>query len=184
MTRGGRRAAPVFVSLWCAVASAVSVAEDLDALFRSLREAPSVEAAGQVEARIWALWSQSGDARVDALLAEGIVDMQAGELEAAADIFTLVVEAKPDFAEGWNKRATVLYLMDELDRSVADIQRTLALEPRHFGAISGMGLIFLERGDLAGALGAFEQVLAIHPRSRSARVHVERIRELLRPRAA
>jgi len=184
MTRGGRRAAPVVLWFWCALASAAGAAAELDALFRSLREAPSAEAAGRVEARIWALWSQSGDARVDALLAEGIVDMQAGELEAAADVFTQVIAAKPDFAEGWNKRATVRYLMDELDRSVADIERTVALEPRHFGAISGMGLIFLERGDLVGALGAFEQVLAIHPRSRSARVHVQRIRELLRPRAA
>ena len=74
--------------------------------------------------------------------------------------------------------------MDDLDRSVADIGRTLALEPRHFGAISGMGLIFLQRGDLAGALGAFEQVLELNPQSLSAREHVRRIRERLKGQAA
>ena len=80
----------------------------------------------------------------------------AGRLTAAIAEFGRVIEMAPDFAEGWNKRATAYYLNDELEASVADIQRTLVLEPRHFGALSGMGLIFLQSGDPRGALAAFE----------------------------
>jgi Flp pilus assembly protein TadD len=98
--------------------------------------------------------------------------MAEGEFKLAADWFGKVIQLAPDFAEGWNKRATAHYLADDLDASVRDIQKTLALEPRHFGALSGLGLIFMQRGDLAGALAAFEQVLVVHPNSAQARVHV------------
>jgi tetratricopeptide (TPR) repeat protein len=95
-------------------------------------------------------------------------------------IFDRVVTTLPDFAEGWNKRATVHYLNEDYTASVIDIERTLVLEPRHFGAISGMGLIFMARGDEAGALRAFEEVLKIHPHARGAKARVEELRKKLR----
>lgn len=159
-------------------------APELGQLFTELVGAVDEGQAAAVEQRIWRLWLQSGDASVDARLQRGIAAMQVGDLDQAVQHFTAVVERAPTFAEGWNKRATAHYLRHDLPASVADIERTLALEPRHFGAISGMGLIFLERGDLLGALDAFERVLAIHPRSHSAAVHVRRIRERLRGRSA
>jgi tetratricopeptide (TPR) repeat protein len=171
-------------ALLAAAAAADQRAPELDTLFAALHDADSVAEAVVVERRIWRLWIQSGDAGVDARLARGITAMNHGHLEAAIDHFSHVVERAPQFAEGWNKRATAFYLRDQLTASMADIERTLALEPRHFGAISGLGLIFLERGDLVAALEAFERVLQIHPRSRSARVQVRRIRERLRGRVA
>ena len=90
----------------------------------------------------------------------------------------------PDYAEGWNKRATVHYLKGDYSASVIDIERTLALEPRHFGAISGMGLIFMARGDEAGALKAFKEVLKIHPHARGAQFHVEELRKKLMSQGA
>ena len=109
--------------------------------------------------------------------------MDRGEFGDAVSVFTRLIELRPDYAEGWNKRATAYFLMREMENSVADIERTLALEPRHFGALSGMGLIFLSREDFHGALDAFRQVLKIYPRSISAHIHVERIEKLLQGRA-
>ena len=99
--------------------------------------------------------------------------------EDAIAIFGQITERAPGFAEGWNKRATAYYLNEDYVASVEDIRRTLALEPRHFGAISGMGLIFLSRGDQAGALAAFEAVVAIHPNSPGARARIEELRKRL-----
>lgn len=158
-------------------------AESLDRLFERLRDAPDTPSAERVEQRIWQAWLQSGDAAADALMQRGLQAMDRGDFGAAVTRFTALVELRPDYAEGWNKRATAYYLMGELERSVADIERTLALEPRHFGALSGMGLIFLAREDFNGALDAFRQVLEIHPRSLSARLHVERLEKLLKGRA-
>lgn len=170
--------------LFAGRAAADQRAPELDRLFAALRVAGSAAEAGAVEGQIWRLWASSGDPQVDALMRTGISAMESGLVQVAIERFSEVVERAPRFAEGWNKRATALYLDGDLAASMADIERTLALEPRHFGAISGMGLIFLRRGDLVGALGAFERVLEIHPRSPSARVHVRRIRERLRGRAA
>jgi tetratricopeptide (TPR) repeat protein len=110
--------------------------------------------------------------------------MTTQRFDDAITIFSQITESAPRFAEGWNKRATAYYLNDDLVASVEDIRRTLALEPRHFGAISGMGLIFLSRGDEAGALDAFEAVLAIHPHAHGTRERVEELRQLLRERGA
>ena len=108
--------------------------------------------------------------------------MNARRFRDAVERFSELIDAEPSFAEAWNKRATVYYLMDRYEDSVRDIERTLALEPRHFGAISGMGLIFLERADEVGALDAFEKVLEIHPYARGARFYVEQLRLRLRGR--
>ena len=156
----------------------------LPALFERMRStADPVEARG-AEAEIWRIWIESGRDDVDALMREGTVAMQEGRVVEAIGHFGRIVEMAPDFAEGWNKRATAYYLNGDLGESVRDIQRTLALEPRHFGAIAGMGLIFMRRGDPLGALDAFEAVLEIHPHSRGARYRVERLRRVLRGQGA
>ena len=149
-------------------------------LFAALAEAPDSVTAVPIEGAIWQIWLDGGDSTLNELMVQGIEAMNARRFRDAVGRFTALIHRAPAFAEAWNKRATVYYLMDRLEDSVRDIERTLALEPRHFGAISGMGLIFLQRGDEAGALGAFEKVLEIHPHARGARFYAERLRERLR----
>ncbi len=156
----------------------------LDGLFEVLATTSDMEAARAAEAEIWRIWIESGSEEIDALMVEGMVAMSTQRLEDAIALFGQITERAPEFAEGWNKRATAYYLNDDHVASVRDIQRTLVLEPRHFGAISGMGLIFLGRGDEAGALAAFEAVLAIHPGAPGARQRVEELRKRLRERGA
>ena len=156
----------------------------LDALFEVLETTSDMEAARAAEAEIWRIWIESGSEEIDVLMVEGVVAMSNQRFEDAIALFGQITARAPEFAEGWNKRATAYYLNDDHVASVRDIQRTLVLEPRHFGAISGMGLIFLSRGDEAGALAAFEAVLAIHPGAPGARQRVEELRKRLRERGA
>ena len=178
----------VALALGLMIAPSVVSADQSDArltpLFAQLKSESEPHTLAVVERHIWALWSESGRPEVDQALAVGARAMAEGEFKLAADWFGKVIQLAPDFAEGWNKRATAHYLADDLDASVRDIQKTLALEPRHFGALSGLGLIFMQRGDLAGALAAFEQVLVVHPNSAQARVHVRGLRHRLRHGAA
>ena len=153
--------------------------ERLPALFDSLLTAAGAEEASEVENNIWGIWTDSGREDVNRLMARGIQAMRDRQFDVALESFDEVVQLDPKFAEGWNKRATVYWLIDDLAASMEDIHRTLVLEPRHFGAIGGMGLIFLARGDPTGALQAFEEVLKINPRSRAAQIRVQRLRSLL-----
>ena len=152
----------------------------LGELFTALAELQDPDQAFSVEAAIWQIWLDGGDSTRNQLMTRGIRAMNARRFRDAVERFTELIAVAPEFAEAWNKRATVYYLMNRYEDSVRDIERTLALEPRHFGAISGMGLIFLELGDEVGALDAFEKVLEIHPHARGARFHVQRLRERLR----
>ncbi len=149
-------------------------------LFAELRTASTPRDAQALESRIWRIWIDSDQDEVDRLMTHGIRAMAGRDLEVALALFDKVVELAPDFAEGWNKRATVYYLMDNYPASILDIRHTLELEPRHFGALSGMGLIFMALGDPLGALRAFEEVLKIHPQAPSARAHAEGLRASLR----
>jgi tetratricopeptide (TPR) repeat protein len=153
--------------------------EQLEELFNRLRSTADPLEAQIIEIHIWRIWTDSGRDDMNALVEQGAQAMAQGRLKEAIAIFDRVVTTLPDFAEGWNKRATAHYLNDDYPASVFDIKRTLALEPRHFGAISGMGLIFMASGDPRGALNAFEQVLEIHPHSRGARAYVEQLRKNL-----
>jgi len=173
----------VLSSLLLALAGGPTLADQnaakLDPLFRELGEATYPITAQQLEGEIWRTWLDSGDEEVNQALQAGIRAMHGGELEEAIQRFDKVIEMAPGFAEGWNKRATAYYLNGELAESMRDIQKTLSLEPRHFGAISGMGLIFLKRGDERSALEAFEEVLKIYPAAPGAGKHAERLREKL-----
>ncbi len=144
-------------------AGAAQDAGRLDDLFARLAVAEEAGDARTVERLIWAEWLRSGDGETDVLMKRAITAMAAQHFGKALEILDTVVARAPGFAEGWNKRATVLYLVRRFDESLADIERVLALEPRHFGAISGVALIRLAQGDKAAALAAVLRALEIYP---------------------
>jgi len=137
--------------------------ELLDRLFGRLKTAKSEKEAKAVEQSIWRLWTRSGSPTDDLLLEQATKSMNARQFDRALDILDAIVEHSPDFSEAWNKRATVNYVVGRLDQSLADIDKVLALEPRHFGALSGLGMIRRDKGDERGALEAFREALAINP---------------------
>jgi tetratricopeptide (TPR) repeat protein len=137
-------------------------AQQIDDLFDRLKTVKTQEDGDEIVAQIWKLWQQSGSPELDAAMQHAVLVM--GQVPALAmPILDDIVARAPDWAEGWNKRATVHYLMGEYDRSLADIDRVLALEPRHFGALAGMGLIRIEKGETREALAAFRRALAVNP---------------------
>src|SRR5262245_23510798 len=122
--------------------AAVGRMEDVPALVAALRDPDELVRAIAEEA-LWAVWSRSGDERVDGLFRKGVAEMSGERLREAITTFTRVIELKPDFAEGWNKRATVYYLAGEYRRSLADCDEVIKRNPQHFGALSGYGQIYL-----------------------------------------
>jgi tetratricopeptide (TPR) repeat protein len=149
----------------------------LDRLFDTLRATAEPAEAQAVEVQIWRIWGEAGDAATDTLMQLGTAAMQSGDLAGALSLFDAVTARKPDFAEGWNKRATVLFLMGAMEKSAEDVARVLALEPRHFGALSGLGLINtrLDRAD--AAIAAFEQALKVNPHMPGAKANLDALRK-------
>jgi tetratricopeptide (TPR) repeat protein len=135
----------------------------LDALFKGLKAARGDDEADELVGRIWEIWTRSGRPDVDRFMEEGMGYLTIRHLGAARERFTLAIEAAPDFAEAWNKRATVLFLINEPEQSLADIEKVLAIEPRHFGALAGRGIIHAQAGRWKEALEAYSQALAINP---------------------
>lgn len=128
--------------------------------------------AARAAAALWQMWHQSGRPELDALLLEGIEAMQRHEFEQAAAVFTRLIDTAPDFAEGWNKRATVRYMTNDFAASIADCRETLARNPNHFGALSGQGLCHLALGQYREAADLFRRALAVHPHLESGRVNL------------
>jgi len=151
----------------------------LIALFGQLKAASGPARSASIEQQIWAIWLVAPDEATQSRLDSGISAMHSGDLAAALHAFDEVVALAPAFAEGWNKRATVHYLLNNLQQSLEDIAATLKLEPRHFGALSGRGLVFIKLRDLERALSAFEQVLEVSPQMTSARANLDAIRKAL-----
>jgi tetratricopeptide (TPR) repeat protein len=152
----------------------------LDGLFERLQRTPNPAEAHALEQQIWRLWLESDDAAVDRLMQEGVLALRDQHYPTALQAFDRMVEQVPQFAEAWNKRATVHYLMGNWRASVQDIQRTLALEPRHFGALFGLGLIYDALEEPEAALRSFEATLALNPHSESTRQRIEALRQQLR----
>jgi len=151
----------------------------LDTLFVELEKAPSLAEAQRVERIIWAKWHWHKIPRLSQELKLGTTYLQENNFKKALYIFNKIIKEAPAFPEAFNKRATTYFLMKKYDKSLMDIKATLTLEPRHFGALSGMGLIFMTRGDFQRALVAFTAVLKIYPFSISAAVNMKIIeREL------
>jgi tetratricopeptide (TPR) repeat protein len=144
-------------------------AEQLDALFAKLQSARNPADARRAEDSIIAIWLQSGSDTVDLLMSWGVQAIADKDYPQALDIFDRVVTLKPDYAEGWNKRATVYFLTDKYSQAVSDIEHVLVLEPRHFGALIGLGSIFRVLGDDTRAIAAYKQALALDPHLANAR---------------
>lgn len=134
----------------------------LDRLFEELAD-PENENWQRTQAQIYAAWNRSGSPSMDLLAERADRAVEAEDYEAALVHLNDLTRLAPNFSEGWNKRATVYFLRDEYGRSLGDIARVLALEPRHFGAYSGLGIILDRLGDKSGALEAYRRAVAIHP---------------------
>ena len=132
------------------------------------------------EQNIWRVWSRSGDARIDQLLEQGVAHMTAGDHTQAIKIFTRVIESKPGFAEGWNKRATAYFLAGELQKSLADCDQVMKRNPQHFGALSGYGQIYLRLDELDQSLAYFRRALTVNPNMSGVEINIRAIEELRR----
>ena len=152
--------------------------EDVPALARALRDADSLVRA-LAESALWQVWSRSGDAEVDRLLALGVEQMQTRDGETAVETFTQVIARRPEFAEGWNKRATVYYLLGEYAKSLADCDEVLKRNPYHFGALSGAGMIYLQLDQPTRALEYFERALAVNPNLSAVQEAADQLKALL-----
>jgi tetratricopeptide (TPR) repeat protein len=150
----------------------VDRSERINDLFQELKRARNEAAAQRVANRIWREWFRSGSASIDFLMQRADQAMKAREFDVALDLLDQVVTLAPRYAEGWNRRATVHFMMDDYTKSMADIERTLRLEPRHFGALSGMAQIMKITGRKQMALDAYMRVLDVYPMMRGAQTEV------------
>lgn len=144
----------------------------LPSLFDELSKDLEHEQVRALEMQIWSIWLDSGDGQVDHLMQRGMVAVTMGGYRQAIHLFTEIVEMAPDYAEGWNKRATVFYLIGHHQESIEDVEQTLSLEPRHFGAIAGLGLNLEALGAKQEAIDAYRAALEVNP-------HLKRIRSRL-----
>jgi tetratricopeptide (TPR) repeat protein len=151
---------------------------DAAALVAALRDSDA-QVRGLAEAALWAVWSRSGDDAIDGILAIGVGQMRDGQLQASVATFSEIIRRRPDFAEGWNKRATAYYLLGDWRRSAADCDEVLRRNPQHFGALSGYGMIWLQLDEPTRALERFEQALAVNPNLESVQSTVDALRALL-----
>lgn len=145
----------------------------LDFLFEALKVAPDAESAKHIENRIWALWLASGSDTANLLMSRVKTATDGKDFDLAIKLLDSIIELRPDYVEAWNRRATIFYLRKEYERSMADLRQVLAREPRHFGAISGLGMIMQEFGDDKRALDAFRRALAVHP-------HLQRLPDMIK----
>jgi len=141
----------------------------LDRLYQQLAASPDPAAAAPYEAELLRRYHDSGSDTADLLLSWAMQAIREKSYATALDVLDRVVVLKPDFAEGWNKRATVYYLQRDFGQSIADIEKVLRLEPRHFGALVGLGMIFKDLDDEERAMEAFRRALAVHPHLEGAR---------------
>jgi len=151
---------------------------DLPRLVAALRDGDSLVRAF-AENAMWQVWSRSGDEDIDRLFAIGVEQMNARRGEVAVETFTEIVRRRPEFAEGWNKRATVYYLLGEYQKSLADCDEVMKRNPYHFGALSGYGMIYLQLDQPAKALDYFQRALGVNPNLESIRQTVETLKTLL-----
>jgi tetratricopeptide (TPR) repeat protein len=135
---------------------------DAPALVAALRD-PDESVRAAAEQALWIVWSRSGNAQVDKLFAQGLEEMNGGRFDAGIATFTRVIETAPDFAEGWNKRATLYFLAGEYRKSLADCDEVMKRNPAHFGALAGYGQIYLRLDEPEKALEYFKRALAVNP---------------------
>jgi tetratricopeptide (TPR) repeat protein len=158
--------------------------QKLDQLFVDLKGAKSDSEGRAIEEQIVALWLQSGDAKIDQQMESAITAMDTGSFDLALLYLNSIILNAPEYVEGWNKRATLNYFAGRFDESLADIDRTLQLEPRHFGALAGRGLVYEELGLDEKALAAFKAALAIDPQLTDILLEVFRLEDKLKGKRA
>ena len=149
----------------------------LDDLFEQLAVTTSDEEASNITREIWQRWTANDDPNVSQLMQIGIRALNYSTYRKALQSFDRVIEMAPEFAEGWNKRATLYYHIKEYQRSIDDIKETLRLEPRHFGAWSGLGLVSVAQENYSGALAAFKKALSINPHLPNIRRYVQKLED-------
>jgi tetratricopeptide (TPR) repeat protein len=145
----------------------------LDFLFGALKAAPDEVSAKAVEAKIWAIWLQTPSDTAALLMARAKAAIDAQQGDIALKLLDATIKLRPDYVEAWNRRATLYYLRNDYGRSLADIQQVLVREPRHFGALAGLGMIMQDLGDDKRALDAFRQALAVNP-------HLDKVPDLVK----
>jgi tetratricopeptide (TPR) repeat protein len=161
-----------------AALAAIGTFDDVPRLAEALRDTdPLVRRL--TERALWDVWSRSGDRDIDRLFAVGVEQMNDQQGPAAVQTFSEIIRRKPEFAEGWNKRATVYYLLGEYAKSLADCDEVMKRNPYHFGALSGYGMIYMEMNEPARALTYFERALAVNPNLESVAEAVQMLRRLL-----
>jgi tetratricopeptide (TPR) repeat protein len=146
---------------------------NLDTLFQALQIAPDDRSAKAIEQRIWAVWMLSGSDTCNLLMSRVKAAADGKDYDLAIKLLNAIIQIKPDYVEAWNQRATVYYLMNDYGHSLADLREVLAREPRHFGALSGLGLILQDIGDNKHALEAYRKALALDP-------HLEHIPDVVK----
>jgi len=154
------------------------VMADLPAMAQALRDSdPQVRAL--TESAMWEVWSRTGDAEIDALFARGVEQLQMRQLDEAVQTFTRLIARRPDFAEAWNKRATVYFVLGEYEKSLADCDQVMTRNPYHWGALSGYGMIYVELDQPGRAVEYFEKALAVNPNLTSVQQALETLKALL-----
>jgi tetratricopeptide (TPR) repeat protein len=151
----------------------VDPAKNLNFLFGALKAAPDEETAKAIEHRIWALWMISGSDTANLLMTRVRSAVEGKDLDLAVKLLDAIVKIRPGYVEAWNRRATIYYMKRDYGRALADIRQVLKREPRHFGALSGLGLILQDIGDDKQALEVYRRTLKIYPR-------IERIPDLVK----
>ena len=146
------------------VASLLNAGSKTQTLLDQLEQAQSTEQANPIVQELWKEWTSAHNNEDEkALMANGISAMSKGNLDRAENIFTKLIEVNPNFTEAWNKRATLRFMLWDFEGSLKDVEKVLTLEPRHFGALSGLGMIHLRLGDPERALKAYEDLVNIFP---------------------
>jgi tetratricopeptide (TPR) repeat protein len=138
--------------------------QNIDFLFGALKAAPDDTSAKAVEDRIWAMWTSAGNDTTSLLMGRAKKAMDDNNYDVALRLLDAVIEIKPEYTEAWNRRATVYFLKKDYGNSLADLGKVLTREPRHFGALSGLGLIMQDIGDDKRALDAYRKALDVYPR--------------------
>ena len=147
---------------------------DASALVQELKD-PVEAVRSEAEEALWRIWSRSGDAKVDALYKKGMAQISAGDGEGAVETFTRIIKMKPAFAEAWNKRATVYFMMEEYEKSLADCDEVMKRNPYHFGALSGYFQIYMELEEYERAIRYGRRALAINPNLEGIKASIEAI---------
>ena len=157
----------IIIIFFCLSVKADQYDQRLENLFSQLLITENETKIKTIKLKIWDIWHETNDPKINADFFRGIGLMHNGNLKESIKFFSKVIEKNPNFAEAWNKRATVFYMLGEYDKSMADINTTLKLEPRHFGAMDGMILIFLQKGKVDQAVKIYDEIIKIFPKSKS-----------------